>query len=539
MDDSVYLNDIWQEVLVFLKQDPEVGQGKVNIWFGLVKPVSFDREKGILKISVPNSMHRNTIHARFEGKITSFLKDLICQPAISLVYELNDPESAAANNENAVSASSGSPDKTSAAEQANILSESLSAPKNSTENANAAANAAKHAFTQPMRDTKSSQPDASNDSILNAPWQPSIVRNQFKKDNFAETAAHPDPNAFHPSFRPDLTFESFIEGPSNRFALGAAKAVVKEGISPLFIYSKPGLGKTHLLYAIAHGLYRKNQKVKILYTDAENYVNEYLKAIPENKTDAFREKYRNQDCFLIDDVQFLLGKERSVEEFFHTFKTFLDSKKLIVITSDKPPNEMALDERIMSRFRSGVIADIKLPDYETRVAILQQINSMNNYGIPDDVINFIAEKVHKGGRDLGGCLLTVKEFCALTDAKPTIDIAKSKIKDMMSSQQDGPINIKTILNVVAESYNINVQDLVSTNREQRFTAPRHIAMYLTKELTNMVYEDIGKAFGGKSHSMVITARNKIADEVKSNIYFNKHINELIEKIKNVNSQEEY
>lgn len=531
MKNSIDIKAIWQELLEFLANDQEIGPVKANLWLSRINPISL--ENNVLTLEVPNTLHRHTVETRFEKKITSSIKDMLCLPEdISAVYIVSG-ESSAVHSENTaktaetvsntVLVSSANPKDNVVAESKVRIEPVPARPEN---------NKLEDLFAsqEQKRDARPAE------DINTAAWQPSIVRNQAMNRIETESEATADPNALHPSFRSDLTFESFIEGPSNRFALGAAKAVVNERLSPLFIYSKPGLGKTHLLYAIAHGLYRKNPKVKILYTDAENYVNEFLRAIPENKTDAFREKYRNQDCFLIDDVQFLLGKERSVEEFFHTFKTFLDSKKLIVITSDKPPNEMALDERIMSRFRSGVIADIKLPDYETRVAILRQINLMNNYAIPIDVINFIAEKVHAGGRDLGGCLLTVRNFCMQTGARATVDIAQDLIRPMMSSQPAGPISIRTILKVVAEKYSLEIEDLVGSKRDQRFVKPRHIAMYLASELTDMTLEDIGKAFS-RTHSLVITAKKNIEKELNE-IYFNEHINEIIKKIKDVNNIDE-
>jgi len=211
------------------------------------------------------------------------------------------------------------------------------------------------------------------------------------------------------SFNPNYTFESFIMGTSNRFAVASAEGVAKTPgqTNPFFIYSAPGLGKTHLLHAIAHGIFKNNPGAKILYTASENFVNEYIDAVRGQATEQFRSKYRKLDCLLLDDIQFLVDKERSEEEFFYTFNSLFDSKKQVVVTSDRPPRELALGQRLISRFLSGVVADIKIPDFETRVAILRQKRDHHKYDIPDDIITFIAENVKKSIRELEGCLITV------------------------------------------------------------------------------------------------------------------------------------
>ena len=206
------------------------------------------------------------------------------------------------------------------------------------------------------------------------------------------------------SFNPNYTFESFIMGTSNRFAFASAEGVARTPgqTNPFFIYSPPGLGKTHLLHAIAHGIFKNNPGAKILYTASENFVNEYIDAVRGGATEQFRSKYRKLDCLLLDDIQFLVDKERSEEEFFYTFNSLFESKKQVVVTSDRPPRELALGQRLISRFLSGVVADIKIPDFETRVAILRQKRDQHKYEIPDDVITFIAENVKKSIRELEG-----------------------------------------------------------------------------------------------------------------------------------------
>lgn len=530
MHNSIDLKDIWQELLDFFADDPDVGRTKVNIWFMPIKPVSL--ENNVLKLEVPNTVHRRKIQIGFEKKISSFIKEMLClDNEISIVYSVGGDEN---GQDSGNSASSGPKIQNN-----ETMAETRQKPSNDILPASNAGNS----FASDMgngnfdnaRHLSAEKKEISDfeRNINNEPWLPEY----YRKQTIRSVETTPNPTGLHPDFNPDYTFENFIIGPSNRFALGSAKLVVNESQSPFFIYSKPGLGKTHLLHAIAHGLYRKNPNVKIRYSAAESFVNEYIRNITSGHAEDFREKYRSLDCLLLDDVQFLLSKQRSIMEFFNTFNTLFDAGKILVIASDRPPQEMALGERLISRFQGGAIADITMPDYETRVAILKQKNEHLNYGIPLDVINFIAERVHKGGRELGGCLRTVKNFCIQTNARATVDVAQALLKNMFSNLDDGQaINIKTIMSVVAEQYHIDPRDLASSKRDQIFVTPRHIAMYLATIMTDMTKEKIGISFG-KNHSTVIAAEKKIEEEMK-NPFFNETINKLIQKIRNVNSTED-
>ncbi len=341
------------------------------------------------------------------------------------------------------------------------------------------------------------------------------------------------------SFNPNYTFESFIVGASNRFAYASAEGVAKNpGQNPFFIYSAPGLGKTHLLHAIAHGILKANSSARILYTASENFVNEYIDAV-RGKADGaeqFRSKYRKLDCLLLDDIQFLVDKERSEEEFFYTFNALFESKKQIVITSDRPPRELAMGQRLISRFLQGVVADIKLPDFETRVAILRQKRDQHNYEIPDDIVTFIAENVKKSIRELEGCLITVGNFCTNMHLPPSIDTVKDIIKDHISDpeQEDHKIEIETIKTVVADKYNIEMKDFSSKKRSEAVAFPRQVAMYLACIMTESTLKDIGEAFG-KDHATVLYAKNKIGQLVQTDPYFNETLNQMLSKIKNVSN----
>jgi len=342
------------------------------------------------------------------------------------------------------------------------------------------------------------------------------------------------------SFNPNYTFESFIMGTSNRFAVASAEGVAKTPgqTNPFFIYSAPGLGKTHLLHAIAHGIFKNNPGAKILYTASENFVNEYIDAVRGQATEQFRSKYRKLDCLLLDDIQFLVDKERSEEEFFYTFNSLFDSKKQVVVTSDRPPRELALGQRLISRFLSGVVADIKIPDFETRVAILRQKRDQHRYDIPDDVITFIAENVKKSIRELEGCLITVGNFCSNMKIQPSIDAVKEIIKDHISDPEhdDKKVTIELIKNVVSDKYNIEMKDFNSKKRNENIAFPRQVAMYLACSLTEMSLNDIGDAFG-RDHATVLYAKNKIGQMVQTDPYFNETLNQMIAKIKNVSNSQ--
>ena len=341
------------------------------------------------------------------------------------------------------------------------------------------------------------------------------------------------------SFNPNYTFESFIMGTSNRFAFASAEGVAKTPgqTNPFFIYSAPGLGKTHLLHAIAHGIFKNNANARILYTASENFVNEYIDAVRGGATEQFRNKYRKLDCLLLDDIQFLVDKERSEEEFFYTFNSLFESKKQIVVTSDRPPRELALGQRLISRFLSGVVADIKIPDFETRVAILRQKRDQHKYDIPDDVITFIAENVKKSIRELEGCLITVGGFCVNMHIQPSIDAVKEIIKDHISDpeHEDKKVEIELIKNIVSDKYNIELKDFNSKKRNENIAFPRQVAMYLACSLTDLSLNDIGDAFG-RDHATVLYAKNKIGQMVQTDPYFNETLNQIISKIKNVNNQ---
>lgn len=338
---------------------------------------------------------------------------------------------------------------------------------------------------------------------------------------------------------PRYTFSTFVVGASNRFAHAAAEAVCKnpgKQFNPLFIYGGVGLGKTHLMHAIGHSFRKEHSRARVLYTTSEQFVNEYIDSLRYDKPDAFRGKYRNLDCLLIDDIQFLIAKGRSEEEFFYTFNSLFDSRKQIVISSDRAPKEMApAEQRLISRLEWGVVADIKPPDLETRIAILRKKAEAEQLFVPDDVVLFIATYIKTNIRELEGSLITLSTYAALTGSQLSVDLAKELLKDSISAEAGPPIRVETVQRVVSQKYSLDVRDLKSRSRTNEVAFPRQLAMYLSYDMTGMSLPEIGKAFGGRDHTTVLHARNKIKGMLEKDPFFVELVNKLSEQIRSVES----
>ncbi|MEQ1486552.1 chromosomal replication initiator protein DnaA [Methyloglobulus sp.] len=311
-----------------------------------------------------------------------------------------------------------------------------------------------------------------------------------------------------------FTFDNFVEGKSNQLAKAASFQVsenVGRAYNPLLIYGSSGLGKTHLMHAIGNAVLVKKPSLNIVYVHSEKFVQDMVKALQQNTINVFKEYYRNLDVLLIDDIQFFAGKERSQEEFFHTFNTLLEKKHQVVLTSDKYPKEIAnLADRLKSRFSSGLPVTIEPPDMETRAAILMKKAAMVNVDLHQDVALFIAKRIPSNVRDLEGALRRVIANSQFTGREITIDFTKEALHDLIS-MRDKLVDINNIQKTVAEYYKIRIADLSSKSRRQSVTRPRQIAMSLARELTSLSFPDIGDAFGGRDHTTVINACNRITD----------------------------
>ncbi|AFS77086.1 chromosomal replication initiator protein DnaA [Gottschalkia acidurici 9a] len=334
---------------------------------------------------------------------------------------------------------------------------------------------------------------------------------------------------------PKYIFDTFVIGNSNRFAHAASLAVAEApamAYNPLFIYGGVGLGKTHLMHAIGHYILSQNPSASVVYVSSEKFTNELINSIRDDKNVEFRSKYRNVDVLLIDDIQFIAGKERTQEEFFHTFNALHDANKQIIISSDRPPKEIpTLEDRLRSRFEWGLIADIQAPDLETRIAILRKKAQMENIDVPNDVMIYIATKIKSNIRELEGALIRIVAYSSLTNRDVTIDLAEEALKDILSSSKPKEVNVDFIKEIVSKHMDIKMEDFNSKKRTRNISYPRQIAMYLSRELTDLSLPKIGDEFGGRDHTTVIHAYEKISNDIESDSEFRKKVNQIIEEIK--------
>ncbi len=318
---------------------------------------------------------------------------------------------------------------------------------------------------------------------------------------------------------PQYTFEAFIVGSGNRFAHAACVAVAEKlggrNYNPLFLYGGSGLGKTHLMHSIGNYVTHRRPEKKVIYVQCEQFVNEFISAIKEISYDDFREKYRNADLLLIDDIQFIEGKEQMQIEFFHTFNALHEAGKHIVMTCDKPPQSLAsLEERLRTRFSSGLIVDIQPPDYETRFAILTRRAQQNNVTVPEDVLDYIAANIASNIRELDGAFNTVLAYSLLAGSVD-LEVATAALKDIIQPKPSRQLTAQMIMEVVSRYYNVSVGEILSNRRSQDVTLPRQVAMYMCRFVLNMTFPKIGEAFGGKDHTTVIHACNKVSADLNS------------------------
>ncbi len=340
-----------------------------------------------------------------------------------------------------------------------------------------------------------------------------------------------------------FTFDTFIEGPSNKFAYRAAIAVAEDpggairresafsNYNPLFIYGKSGLGKTHILNAICYQIRKNYPAMHILYARAEDFANEFINALGRKTVDDFREKFRNIDVLLIDDIQFIGGKDRTEEEFFHTFNSLVENGKQVVLTSDRPPKEIqSLTERLCSRFENGLLADIQAPEYETRCAIIKRKAEMLNFEISDPVVRFIAEKIKTNIRQLEGTTKKLYAMSKISGNEPSIALAQRVIKDVTTDTEPIPITIQRIVEEVSRTEGVSIEDIYGKKHRANIVHARKIAMYIIREVTNISYEMIGENFN-KHHSTVIYNVEQLEADMENNAKLKRKVNDMINNIK--------
>ncbi len=336
-------------------------------------------------------------------------------------------------------------------------------------------------------------------------------------------------------FNPKYTFDSFVVGQANRFAHAAALAVAESpanSYNPLFIYGGVGLGKTHLLHAIGNYVKEHHPQLRTMYVSSETFTIEFIHSLRDKRGDNFRNKYRNIDILMIDDIQFIGGKESTQEEFFHTFNTLHEQRKQIVITSDKhPKNIPTLEDRLRSRFGWGLITDVQLPDLETRTAILFKKAKAEKMNLPDSVIDYISANIRTNIRELEGAFTRVVAYSSLENEDISLNLAQRALTEYISEQNSDKISVERIQRKVSEYYGVNVDDFRCKKRTKSIVFPRQVAMYLSRELTDLSLPKIGDGFGGRDHSTVIHAHEKIANQMESDLDFKKEILTLADHIK--------
>lgn len=381
---------------------------------------------------------------------------------------------------------------------------------------------------------------------LNEPYEVSIMTLEMLKNYNKETSTNVSEDTYNPddmsslitaaNLNPKYTFDTFVVGQNNNHAHATALVVADDPgnyANPLFIYGGVGLGKTHLMHSIAHYVISNNKDSKVIYVTSETFTNELIVAIRTQTTEKFKNKYRNIDMLLIDDIQFIVGRESTQEEFFHTFNTLSEAKKQIVISSDRAPKDLEnLPDRLITRFKAGLSVHIQAPDYETRMAILNKRTELDHIPIQDEAaMSYIADNISSNIRELEGALKQVYNFSRLHNNAPiTLELTKEALKDVISPDKNKPVTPDFIIEVVAEHYHITPSDITGKKKSRDIAFPRQICMYLCKELTDTALQGIGKILGDRDHSTIIHGIEKVKEDLKSDEALNNTIDVLIKKI---------
>lgn len=373
------------------------------------------------------------------------------------------------------------------------------------------------------------------------PFEPVVDAEEIKTDETSENEVQLSPGLRYNNIGAEYTFENFIVGRSNDFAHAACVAVADninnpseskdQYYNPLFIYGPSGLGKTHLMYAITNKIRSKNLNAKIIYIKGEEFTNELIEAIAVRDTSAFKDKYRKVDVLLIDDIQFIAGKESTQEEFFHTFNTLYEDHKQIIFTSDRPPKEIkTLEDRIRSRFEWGVIADIQPPDFELRRAILKNKAKSMNLTVPDNVLEFLAEKLHSNIRQIEGAIKKLGAKSQLTGDPITVDLVKRSFPELIKENEPVETTIQRITNIVSKKYGVTGADIMSAKRSKEIAFARHITIYVTRVVTELSLPSLGKIFN-RDHSTILSSCNVVEKDINTNAQLKADIDDIIREIK--------
>ncbi len=503
------LNAMWANALSVLYN--ELSGPSFDAWLRPSSPVAFS--DGTLLVQVPHEFARDWLETRHSALLSEIITSLAGR-SVTVKFIAKATTGASAQTENVPATSSPLSQPSSTSTGVLVSSGKYESVERAVPAAPQPAHTQAVGWAQPL----SGQPRRTQTAYATQ------MDDSREPDDFKQAVLNPK-----------YTFDSFVVGASNRMAHAAALAV-SEGpgrtYNPLFLYGGVGLGKTHLMQAIGHQFLAFNPSARVVYVPCEQFTNELILSIRFETTDAFREKYRNVDILMIDDIQFLAGKERTQEEFFHTFNTLYEAGKQIVISSDRPPKEIAtLESRLRSRFEWGLSADISPPELETRMAILNKKAAAENLVLPQDVCLFIAQQVQSNIRELEGALIRATAYASLNNRELSVDVAAEAIRDMMPSSRPKQISVEMIQRAVADYYHIQVSEMRARTRVRMVSLPRQVAMFLCRELTELSLPKIGEEFGGRDHTTVIHACEKILQDRQTDPTLDANVKEIVERLK--------
>ncbi|MFB3895298.1 MAG: chromosomal replication initiator protein DnaA [bacterium] len=476
-------SDLWKETLSILEK--RISQQNMQTWFQAIRGYQFADSQ--LTLTVPSKYYQDWISSHFLEEISSAVEELTKQP-VSVQFKIDEPRFATMRDKGP-----------------EIKEEMMLQPREE--------------LMVSSRISESNEP-----GLLLSRGTNFAIADQYRGETFERS-----------NLNSKYTFETFVVGASNRLAQAAAQAVAQNPArqyNPLFLYGGVGLGKTHLMQAIGHYVRKITPQAKVVYLTSEQFLNAFITSVQLNQVQEFKARYRNIDVLIIDDIQFIAGKEQTQEVFFHTFNALYEAHKQIVISSDRPPKEIpTIEERLRSRFEWGLIADIQPPDFETRVAILKKKAYQERFSIPNDVTYYIAENITSNIRELEGCLVRIAASATINGQPITLETAKSALNRLLTERKEKNVDINIIQKRVAAYYNITIDDLCGQRRSKGIVQPRQVAMYLSRKLTNGSFPEIGDAFGKRDHTTVIHACNKVEQDMETDGNFRRVVDHIIQQIK--------
>lgn len=491
MDDTRQATIVWEQVLKKLEQ--ELSKLMIDTWLKPTIPLKITDTT--LEIGTPKQIIKEWLESRYLPIISSTVQYITNKPLDIIFVNLD------LDDENTVSAAVTETTPLAPSQPAETVFEK------------------KDDMIQPK-------------TAATAKQLPLYTKPSFESDSLNLNPAEESMAVLNPKY----IFETFVIGNSNRLAHAASLAVAEapaNAYNPFFVYGGVGLGKTHLMHAIGHRILKNHPHLKLLYISSEKFTNELINSIRDGNPESFRQKYRNIDVLLVDDIQFLAKKEHTQEEFFHTFNTLHEANKQIIMSSDRPPREIqTLEDRLRSRFEMGLITDIQPPDLETRIAILRKKAIMEHLNVSNDVMVYIASRIDNNIRELEGALIRVMAYASLTNQNIDIDLATEALKDIFPHGKPKQITVELIQETIASYFKLKIDELLAKKRTRNVAYPRQIAMYLSRELTETSLPRLGEMFGGRDHTTVIHAYDKISRERNADIKLNNTIKELIKRIEN-------